>query len=866
MSDGVYFASMERRADTVDDSGSASVFRDLAYELNRANSSAEAFAAVCTALVSTATLDSAGVYLPEPGGLRLVTRQGAGSHPGTFLPRGTVSCDLPMEGKPSFPSASSSDEPTFVIWPVIFKGDVIGALFAHSAGLSTKTLSCVESAAAVCTRAFNDLLRPAAGTGASEDARKLLEQSRERLEMAILGGNLGTWDWNIPDGRVVFNARWGEMLGYSPDELEQNVATWEKLLNPEDRDAVVDALKEHLDGKTPLYQTMHRVRTKDGSWRWVLDTGKVVERAPDGRPLRAAGTHLDMTERTEAGLKLEFREQFEKIIMTLSTDFINLESDEIDRGITRALKAIGEFLKADRSYVFLFSDNGEIMSNTHEWCAEGISPQIGMLQNLPSDSLPWWVDRMRGWETILIRDIEELPPEAAAEKEILKAQDIKSLVAVPILHGDELIGFAGFDAVRDYRGWDRDGMNLLRTVGELIANVLKRARYEREIRSAREEAQRASRAKSEFLANMSHEIRTPMNAVIGISKLLQGRHSDNLSGKQREGLSLIHESGMRLMGIIDDILDLSRIETGQVRVNITRFSLRTFVAEMEALAKTLSEGKDLEIDFRLEAGDDTVSADHEKVRQMLTNLVDNAVKYTEKGSVKVTIRSDGKMLRCTVADTGIGIPDDYVPHLFEPFSQADLSTTKRFRGSGLGLAICKRYANLLGGSVSVESVLGAGTTVSFDVPLSAAPASGIVILRKEPADAPAEQRRPVVLVIDDDESVRKSLRLMLEDDFDLVLAADGRAGIERANADRPDLVLLDIMMPGMNGFDVFTSIRGNEHTSSIPVIAVTSRAMPYELQMVRSFGFDACITKPLDGEILVTLIRNTLHSPERSLS
>ena len=696
--------------------------------------------------------------------------------------------------------------------------------------------------------------------------QRKLDQTNERYALALQGGNLGAWDWNIPTGDVVFDERWTAMLGYELDEIEPTLASWERLLHPDDRPQVEEALRDHLSGRTPIYQTVQRLRTKSGEWRWILDTGKVVEWDDAGAPLRAAGTHLDITERIESSLSLEFRERLEGVIMTLSTDFINLDSEEIDAGIDRSMRAIGTLLNADRAYVFLFSDDGSRMSNTHEWCAPGVVSQRDSLQDLVAGDFPWSIGRLRGWETVAVRDVHELPPEAAAERESFERQGIMSLVLVPIIHGDELMGFAGFDSVAEHRIWEREAISLIRTVGELIAVVLKRKRYEREIRESRAEAERANHAKSEFLANMSHEIRTPMNAVIGISKLLMEKNAGNLTAKQLEGLRLVYESGVRLLAIIDDLLDLSKVEAGKAVVRPVVFSLQGLVDEIVALTRTLVADKPVRVVNAIDGAADDIIADSDKVRQILVNLVGNAAKYTDSGEIRIAGAVRDGILECSVSDTGIGIEEGFLPHAFEPFTQADISPSKRYAGTGLGLALCKRYSDLMGGDISIASRPGAGTTVSFRIPVSR---PGDHIVSSDGAATPVRggapvRDRPHILIIDDDASARATLRLMLEDAYEIEVASNGSEGVGRFFARRPDAVLLDIMMPEMNGFEVFDRIRsGTKGGPTVPILAVTARAMAHEIARILAHGFTECITKPVDNTLLhATLSRVLAKAPE----
>lgn len=328
------------------------------------------------------------------------------------------------------------------------------------------------------------LLSPAQQQRLAE-ALGTLQEQEERLALILHGANDGIWDWHITTGEVYYSPRWKAMLGYTEAEIPATLNAWEKLIAPADREHVRAAIAAQLQTRAPLFQLEHRLRHKDGTYRWILARGLLVLDA-HGLPQRLIGSHTDITAWKEAEAALQEQLAFENIVMTISTTFINLPPQQIDAGILQALQTIGEYTGVDRSYVFLYEEEGHTMRCSHEWCAPGIEAQQPHLQELPTTSWPWSNAVLSRGEILHLPRLADLPPEATAERDEFERQGIRSLVAVPMTYLGQVIGFLGFDAVRTEKTWAEDHLKLLRIVGEIFVNALEHKRAQAIQESQRE--------------------------------------------------------------------------------------------------------------------------------------------------------------------------------------------------------------------------------------------------------------------------------------------------------------------------------------------------------------------------------------------
>jgi signal transduction histidine kinase/ActR/RegA family two-component response regulator len=383
------------------------------------------------------------------------------------------------------------------------------------------------------------------------------------------------------------------------------------------------------------------------------------------------------------------------------------------------------------------------------------------------------------------------------------------------------------------------------------------------LRQARQRAQQgevaaesANAAKSTFLATMSHEIRTPLNGVLGMAQAMAG---DELSDRQRDRLSVIHRSGEALLAILNDVLDLSKIEAGKLELEQVEFELAEVARGAYSAFTALANKKGLSFALDIEGARGRYLGDPTRLRQILYNLISNALKFTEQGEIRVTARRDGEMLQISVKDTGVGIPPESLGKLFAKFDQLDSSTTRRFGGTGLGLAICRELASLMAGEISVQSELGLGSTFTLRVPLAWTGEERVIATVAESVgEQPAIALR--VLAAEDNAVNQLVLKTLLHQmGVDPHVVDNGQLAVAAWETGDWDVILMDIQMPVMDGLTATAQIRARELAGGLartPIVALTANAMSHQVEQYRAAGMDGHVAKPIQAaELIAALIR-----------
>jgi PAS domain S-box-containing protein len=638
---------------------------------------------------------------------------------------------------------------------------------------------------------------------------------------------------------IYLNPAWTEITGW---QLEDSLGhKMFEFIHPEERPFFQAQCDRLVNSHIERCGYEVRILGSDGDYHHLeLCARPVIENMQNISGI--VGNLHDITERKAARGDLEQRLEFERLVSTISSRFINLNLEQIDREIHYGLEIIGHFLRLDWCFVMLIGSDRRSMSIPHEWCSLGIDSRIAKINNISFNENTWWYKILAASKNFQINDINNLPPEAEKQRAMLGELGIKSLLSVPMIYGGRLKGALVFGMIRERKTWDRYTVGLLRTLGEIFTSALERkksiqalreseSRYqelfnavieglgfvddkeiirlcnpafarifefdspqdligrnildfipeefrdfihiqselrrknkssqyeiqiqtckqnektilvsvspqfdsrgsfigsfanlvditerrhlEEQLESTTKAAEAANKAKSTFLANMSHELRTPLNSIIGFTDLIWNGTVGEINDTQKEYLKIISQSGLNLMEMINDLLDLAKIEAGRVEVKNERVELEGLLARSIDTVKSLAIKKKLQLESNLEnAG--YIWGDEQKVRQIVYNLLSNAIKFTpEGGKIGIDVWERGDNVGISIWDTGIGIGAENQKLIFEEFKQAEGSYTRKYRGTGLGLALCRNFVEMLGGRIWVESEEGQGSRFSFMLP------------------------------------------------------------------------------------------------------------------------------------------------------
>lgn len=635
-----------------------------------------------------------------------------------------------------------------------------------------------------------------------------------------------------------------KLTGYPADELTRR--TIFEFIFPEDLKSVQNYLL-FIKGRVPQKPITYRFRVKNGSYIWLESRVSLImnKNSNDSEILFVS---REVTERKYSEEKLN---RHSKILSGVSkaANVLLVEAD-FDAAINKAIEIIGVATDVDRVYIFeYFIDeiNGEgLLSQRYEWTNRFITPQLDnpQLQNIPfQKTIPRWFDNLT--TGVLLKGVIKNFPEN--ERTILAPQNIKSILAVPIMIKEKFWGFIGFDDCTYERKWSDYEESVLATMVGSIGGALERRKQENELLRAKEIAETATRAKSDFLAAMSHEIRTPMNGVIGMTGLLL---ETPLTKEQREYTETIRMSGDALLLIINDILDFSKVESGNLELEERPFELKNAVEEALELVSKKAYDKELDLNYNFEEDVPAyIVGDIGRLQQVLVNLLDNAIKFTDSGYVLINVRRLAKYngtveLEFSVQDTGIGIKEENQQKLFNAFSQADSTITRKYGGTCLGLAMCKRLVELMRGRIWVTSKEHEGSAFIFTIRTKIA--EGLPTPVYMGKDLPGLTSKSV-LIVDDNEVNRRILSLQCES-WGMIpfTAANAGEALRLLNSAMPfDIALIDMQMPETDGLTLGKMTMEIKHRSKLPMIMLTSAGHPGNQEKDVRKVFRTYLSKPI---------------------
>jgi PAS domain S-box-containing protein len=494
-----------------------------------------------------------------------------------------------------------------------------------------------------------------------------------------------------------------------------------------------------------------------------------------------------------------------------------------------------------------------------------------------------WAEAVRQRRPLIQNDFESL-----ANKKGLPQGHVPIVreIVIPIIRNERIMAVMGIgNKAQDYTShdleiavrladyaWDVTERKQMELALEAERNQLVQRVEERtaDLSRANSNLARALRVKDEFLANMSHELRTPLNAILGLSESLGEQIAGPLNEKQQKYISTISESGHHLLSLINDILDLAKIEAGQITMDINKVDIHSICQASLRMIKQLAQKKDQQVSLQIDEGLGLMWADERRLKQMIVNLLGNAVKFTpEHGKLGLDVHGDeeANQISITVWDNGIGIKADDLERLFQPFIQLDSGLAREATGTGLGLALVAQMARLHGGSVNAVSEPGNGSRFTIVLPwepaLATDTASRMRITGKFRAIKLDEATKPTILLVEDTKEVVMMLKDYLElAGYEVFTAQDGVDGLVQARHVKPDLILMDIQMPRMDGFETTRKLRSDPNFRYTPIIALTALAMPHDRERCLEAGMDEYISKPVNLKALVKIVQACLFDQE----
>jgi PAS domain S-box-containing protein len=576
--------------------------------------------------------------------------------------------------------------------------------------------------------------------------------------------------------------------------------------------------------------------------------------------------------------EIQARLQELEILQTLSTSL--RQARTVEEMLPLFIQYAAQSVNAAAGSIYLWEESSS------EWVSRGWMTADGRwltdtadLRHRPGEGVTGWVGE-RG-ENYVTTDWRADPTNQPLPLEMELLQRLTSGISLPLQAEEHIIGILHL-WYAERREFSAEDKRLLTAIADMAGNAIQRARLfgalqasntelEERVQKRTAELERANRAKDEFLANMSHELRTPLNSVIGLSESLLEQRRGALNPSQQNSLTIIESSARHLLDLINDVLDMSKIEAGMFDYYPQVVSVDDLCRSSLSFVKSLALKKSITIHYVDQAAVPRIYADPRRFKQVLVNLLNNAVKFTpDEGQVTLEVRADAglDLIQFSVVDTGIGIAHEDLSRLFQPFTQVDSSLNRQYEGTGLGLALVQRLTEVHGGSVQVESEPGVGSRFTVSIPIGLHAVDPQTLKLKEPVkfdertSATAEPVKPATILLAEDNmsNVLTVVEYLESHGHTLVVAHDGAEAVVQAGQILPDVILMDIQMPVMNGLEAIRKLRADPRFASTPIIALTALAMPGDRERCLEAGADEYMSKPVGLKILKQTIENLIHA------
>ncbi|HEX7585395.1 MAG TPA: PAS domain S-box protein, partial [Prolixibacteraceae bacterium] len=630
--------------------------------------------------------------------------------------------------------------------------------------------------------------------------------SEQRYEMATEAADLGIWDYVVGSGKTFYSKKWKSILGYYTDEIPDDYSVWEELLHPEDKDRSIRFINNFINSDLRVYEAEFRLKHKNGHYVWIRSRATAL-RDENGKAIRMLGTHRDITEekKSESELKKLHQAIIQSPIMVVITD----------------VEGYIEFFNPAFCKITGWNDQ-EIIGKKTSILKSGFHPAN-------------YYEKL--WKTISSGN--EWQGEFKNRKK--NGEFYWELASISPIRND-------FGTITHYV--------------KIAENISYLKKIEKDLKKAKQDADMANNYKNHFLANMSHEIRTPINTIIGFSELIK---NENLpSNKRNKYSSIIEENSQSLLRLIDDIIDVAKIEANELKIKKEACSLGDLFSELEMTYNNFLKRKqkqDLDLIFQLpeEVHHDVIFTDGYRLKQIFNNLYLNALKHTETGHIEIgyTIINDNK-LRFFVSDTGSGISASRIKNIFKRFNYNDETHGTDAPASGLGLSICKDLAILLGGDINVKSVEGEGSVFFLTLPYDKIK---IPMVRSAAVKSPSATKfnfsnYTIMIAEDTPYNYEYLYSILQKTGANVIWAKDGIDVLTLFNNTKVDLILMDIQLPEINGYEATSQIRLKD--LAIPIIAQTAYAMAEDKQKCLESGCNEVLVKPIRMDDVLTTIAKYL--------